>query len=89
MLFRSEEMKLREGRSESKPLLDIHAFLYVERESQKAIVIGKGGQRLKDVGQRARLSIERLLGVPVFLDLRVKIAQDWQRDPKQLNRLGF
>ena len=84
-----EEMKLREGRSESKPLLDIHAFLYVERESQKAIVIGKGGQRLKDVGQRARLSIERLLGVPVFLDLRVKIAQDWQRDPKQLNRLGF
>ena len=84
-----EEMKLRDGRSESKPLLDIHAFLYVERESQKAIVIGKGGQRLKDVGQRARLSIERLLGVPVFLDLRVKIAQDWQRDPKQLNRLGF
>jgi GTP-binding protein Era len=84
-----EEMKLREDRSAKKPLLDIHAFLYVERDSQKAIVIGRGGQRLKEVGQAARKNIEKMLGVPVYLDIRVKIAQDWQRDPKQLNRLGF
>lgn len=84
-----EEMKLREDRPANKPMLDIHAFLYVERDSQKAIVIGRGGQRLKEVGQAARKNIEKMLGVPVYLDIRVKIAQDWQRDPKQLNRLGF
>lgn len=84
-----EEMKLREDRPANKPMLDIHAFLYVERDSQKAIVIGRGGQRLKEVGQAARKNIEKMLGVPVYLDIRVKIAQDWQRDAKQLNRLGF
>ena len=84
-----EEMKLREDRPEGKPLLDIHANLYVERDSQKAIVIGRGGERLKNVGQVARQQVERMLGVRVFLDLRVKVAPDWQRDPKQLNRLGF
>jgi GTP-binding protein Era len=84
-----EEMKLREDRPEGKPLLDIHANLFVERDSQKAIVIGRGGERLKNVGQVARQQIERMLGVRVFLDLRVKVAPDWQRDPKQLNRLGF
>jgi len=84
-----EEMKLREDRPEKKPLLDIYAFVFVERDSQKAIVIGKGGSRLKTVGANARQQIERLLGVPVYLDLRVKVAPDWQRDPKQLNRLGF
>lgn len=89
IVVRVEEMKLREDRPVNKPLLDIHAFLYVERDSQKAIVIGRGGSRLKTVGQNARLKIEKLLGVPVYLDIRVKIAQDWQRDPKQLNRLGF
>jgi len=89
IVVRVEEMKLREDRPANKPLLDIHAFLYVERDSQKAIVIGRGGSRLKTVGQNARLKIEKLLGVPVYLDIRVKIAQDWQRDPKQLNRLGF
>jgi GTP-binding protein Era len=84
-----EEMGLREGRSEDRPLLDIHANLYVERSSQKGIVIGHQGQRLRDVGQRARLQIEALLGTPVFLDLHVKIAKDWQRDPRQLRKLGF
>lgn len=84
-----EEMKLREDRPADKPLLDIHAFLFVERSSQKSIVIGKGGARLKLVGQNAREQIEKLLGVKVYLDLRVKIAPDWQRDPKQLTRLGF
>ena len=84
-----EEMGLREDRAEDKPLMDVHANLYVERDSQKGIVIGHKGSRLKDVGQRARLQISELLGVPVFLDLHVKIAKDWQRDPRQLRKLGF
>ena len=57
--------------------------------SQKEIVIGAGGSRMKQVGTRARREIEALLGVPVYLDIRVKVAKDWQRDPKQLRRLGF
>ena len=84
-----EEMGLREGRPADKPLLDIHANLYLERDSQKGIVIGHKGARLRDVGTRARAQIEALLGTPVYLDLHVKIAKDWQRDPKQLRRLGF
>ena len=84
-----DEMALREDRPEDRPLLDIHAIVYVERDSQKAIVIGKGGSRLKDVGTKARRGIEALLGTPVFLDLHVKVAKDWQRDPRQLRRLGF
>jgi len=63
--------------------------LYVERDSQKGIIIGKGGTRLRDVGATARADIERLLGRRVFLDLHVKVAKEWQRDPKQLGRLGF
>jgi GTP-binding protein Era len=74
---------------EDKKMLNIQAFLFVERDSQKGIIIGKQGTRLKEVGQTARLQIEKLLGVNVYLDLRVKVAPDWQRDPKQLNRLGF
>jgi len=70
-------------------LTDVYAELYVERPSQKAIVIGTKGARLKDVGSRARKQIEALLGTHVYLDLRVKIAKDWQRNPKQLRRLGF
>jgi GTP-binding protein Era len=84
-----EEMGLREGRPEDRPLLDVHANLYVERDSQKGIVIGHKGARLREVGQRARLQIAELLGTPVYLDLRVKIAKDWQRDPRQLRKLGF
>ena len=84
-----EEMGLREGRSVDRPLLDVHAVLFVERDSQKGIVIGHQGARLRQVGRDARLQIEALLGTPVYLDLRVKIAKDWQRDPKQLRRLGF
>jgi GTPase len=84
-----EEMGLREGRSKDRPLLDVHAFLFVERDSQKSIVIGHQGSRLKAVGSDARRQIEALLGTPVYLDLRVKVAKDWQRDPKQLRRLGF
>lgn len=84
-----EEMVPREGRSENNPLVDIHVSLYVERSSQKAIVIGRGGSRLREVGTNARKGIEKLLGTKVYLDLHVKVAKDWQRDPKQLGRLGF
>jgi GTP-binding protein Era len=81
-----EEMGPRQGRPD---LTDVYAELYVERPSQKAIVIGTGGARLKEVGSRARGHIEALLGTKVYLDLHVKIAKDWQRNPKQLRRLGF
>jgi GTPase len=84
-----EEMALREGRPADKPLLDVHANVYVERSSQKGIVIGHKGSRLKAVGSAARAQIEAMLGTPVYLDLHVKIAKDWQRDPKQLRKLGF
>jgi GTPase len=81
-----EEMVPREGRDD---LLDVHANIYVERSSQKGIVIGKGGARLRQVGGDARRQIEALLGTRIYLDLHVKIAKDWQRDPKQLRKLGF
>jgi GTP-binding protein Era len=84
-----EEMGLREDRPAERPLLDVSANLYVERSSQKGIVIGHRGARLRAVGTAARRQIESLLGTPVYLDLHVKIAKDWQRDPKQLRKLGF
>lgn len=84
-----DEMQPREDRPAERPLTDVHATVYVERTSQKAIIIGHKGSRLRDVGQAARLGIESLLGVPVYLDLHVKVAKDWQRDPKQLRKLGF
>ncbi|MGP4002374.1 GTPase Era [Streptomyces sp. 8N706] len=84
-----EEMLPREGRPENKPLLDIHANVYIERPSQKGIIIGPKGARLKEVGTKSRKHIEALLGTSVFLDLHVKVAKDWQRDPKQLRKLGF
>jgi GTP-binding protein Era len=84
-----EEIEPRADRPVDRPLTDVRANLFVERDTQKAIVIGKAGARLKTVGTRARKGIEELLGVPVFLDIRVKVAKDWQKDPKQLRRLGF
>jgi GTP-binding protein Era len=84
-----EEMVDREDRPADRPLLDVRADLYVERDSQKGIVIGRGGERLRQVGTQARAQIEALLGTPVHLDLHVKVAKDWQRDPRQLRRLGF
>ena len=81
-----EEMEPREGRED---LLYIHAIVFVERPSQKAIVVGSGGERIKHVGSTSRRQIEALLGTKIFLDLRVKVAKDWQRDPRQLRRLGF
>ncbi|AKJ13268.1 GTPase Era [Streptomyces incarnatus] len=84
-----EEMLPREDRPADRPLLDIHANVYIERPSQKGIIIGPKGKRLKEVGIKSRKHIEALLGTPVFLDLHVKVAKDWQRDPKQLRKLGF
>jgi GTP-binding protein Era len=74
---------------DDKDLVEIYANLFVERDSQKAIVIGRGGARLKQVGADARAQIEALLGRKVFLSIHVKVAKDWQSDPKQLGRLGF
>lgn len=84
-----DEMVPREGRPADDPLLDVRVNVFVERPSQKAILIGRGGSRLRDVGTTARRGIEALLGQKVYLDLHVKVAKDWQRDPKQLQRLGF
>lgn len=74
---------------EDSDLTDVYANIVVERDSQKAIIIGHKGSRLKDVGARARAGIEPLVGTRVFLSLRVRVAKEWQRDPKQLGRLGF
>lgn len=73
----------------TKNVLEIRAHLFVERDSQKGIIIGKGGARLKEVGATARAGIQDLLGRKVYLDLHVKVAKDWQRDSKHLRRLGF
>ncbi|HKO85056.1 MAG TPA: GTPase Era [Actinomycetota bacterium] len=74
---------------EREDLLVIRAVLFVERASQKPIVLGRGGSVLRDIGTEARAELEALLGTKVYLDLRVKVAKDWQRDPRQLSRLGF
>jgi GTP-binding protein Era len=79
----------RADRPENDPLLDVRVHVFVERPSQKAIIIGRGGARLREVGTNARRGIEGLLGQRIHLDLHVKVAKDWQRDPKQLQRLGF
>ena len=73
----------------TSPLMDIFASMIVERDSQKGIIIGHRGARLREIGAAARQQIEALLGTPVYLDLRVKVLKEWQRDPKHLNRLGF
>lgn len=84
-----DEIVAREDRPADRPLLDVRVRVVVERDSQKGIVIGRRGARLKQIGTSSRGQIERLLGTPVHLDLHVTVAKDWQRDPKQLGRLGF
>jgi len=74
---------------ERPDLLVIRANLFVERSSQKPIVLGRGGSVLRDIGTNARRELEQLLGTRVYLDLHVKVAKEWQRDPKQLTRLGY
>jgi GTPase len=81
-----QEMLPHEGRDD---MIDVHATVYVERSSQKGIVIGHRGERLRAVGTAARRQIEALLGTKVYLDLHVTVAKDWQRDPRQLRKLGF
>lgn len=75
--------------AEERDVTVIHATVYVERDSQKPIVLGTGGARLRAVGTAARREIEALLGRRVYLDLHVTVLKDWQRDPRQLRRLGF
>lgn len=82
------ERPLKEGDTR-KPLVDVHVTIFVERDSQKAIIIGRRGARLKEVGTNARKEIERLLDRRVYLDLHVTVAKDWQSDPKMLRRMGF
>lgn len=83
------EMAEREVEPGEPAITDIYAEIYVERDSQKGIIIGKGGSQLRTIGQRSRKSIRRLLGTQVHLDLVVKVAKEWQRNPKHMNRLGF
>ncbi|NDC48287.1 MAG: GTPase Era [Micrococcales bacterium] len=77
------------GKREDSEIYDIHANLWVERDSQKPIIIGKGGSRLKEIGSQARKEIEALVGSKVMLKIHVKVAPAWQSDPKQLGRLGL
>lgn len=84
-----DEIVPRDPQAPPGSLLDVRVTMFVERDSQKGIIIGRGGSRLKEIGSTARKSIEALLGSKIYLDLRVKVAKDWQRDPKQLHRLGF
>jgi GTP-binding protein Era len=83
-----DEMSEREPNG-TRPFFDIHASIHVERDSQTGIILGHQGQRLKDIGMRARKDIERELGARIFLGLHVKVSKEWQRDPKLLERLGF
>jgi GTP-binding protein Era len=80
-----EAVRPREGRD----LTDVEATLFVEKESQKGIVIGSGGQMLKRIGTQARPEIEALLGTPVFLQLQVKVLEGWRKDPAALKRFGY
>ena len=73
---------------EKKPL-QILASIIVEKESQKGIVIGKGGQRIKEIGSKARQSIERLLNQHVYLELKVKVDEDWRNAPASLKEYGY
>jgi len=73
----------------SRPFFDVHATIHVERDSQRAILLGHQGVRLKEIGIRARADIERALGAKIFLGLHIKVSKEWQKDPKLLERLGF
>ncbi len=73
----------------SRPFYDIHATVHVERDTQRAILLGHQGSRLKEIGIRARADIERTLNAKIFLGLHIKVSKEWQKDPKLLERLGF
>jgi GTP-binding protein Era len=76
-------------RDDRADLTSISALIYVERESQKGIIIGKGGEMIRKLGTDARGDLERLLGTRVYLDLRVKVKKDWRRDASQIKRFGY
>ena len=84
-----DDREEREADGDSPALLELYVSIYVERDSQKGIVIGKGGSHLREIGSRARKEIEQLLGRKIYLSIRVKVLKEWQRDPKALGRLGF
>jgi GTPase len=67
----------------------VRAVVYVETESQKQILVGKGGSMVREIGTRARPEVEALLGQPVFLELQVKVRPKWRRDERMLERLGL
>ena len=77
------------SKRESRELVDVHATIHVERDSQRAILLGHQGRVLKEIGSNARVQIETLLGTKCYLNLHIKVSKDWQRDPKALERLGF
>ena len=77
------------SKRESRELVDVHATIHVERDSQRAILLGHQGKVLKEIGSNARVQIEALLGSKCYLNLHIKVSKDWQRDPKALERLGF
>jgi GTP-binding protein Era len=77
------------SKREDKEIFDVHASVIVERDSQKAILIGKGGENLKKIGTNARIEIEKKVGMKVFLKLHVKVISNWQKDPKSLQKLGL
>ena len=77
------------GERDNGKLFDVIATLHVERDSQKGIIIGPQGIKLKAIGTTARKSIENLIGMQVFLQIHVKVSKEWQKDPKMLARLGF
>ncbi len=83
-----DEMSQRQDTGD-RPFYDIHATIHIERDSQRGILLGHQGERLKDIGTRARADIERILSARIYLGLHIKVSKEWQRDPKLLERLGF
>lgn len=73
----------------SRPFYDVHATIHVERDTQRAILLGHQGARLKEIGMRARADIERALKAKIFLGLHIKVSKEWQRDARMLDKLGF
>lgn len=84
-----QKIETDENRPADKPLMKIYAEIYVERDSQKGIIIGNKGSKLKEIGSTSRKQIEKLVGMKVYLDLQVKVALNWQTDQNQLTKLGF
>lgn len=77
------------AKREDSDLIDVYASIYVERDSQKGILIGRGGKMLKEIGTRARVEIEALVGAKIYLDLRIKVESEWQSDDRSLDKFGY